>query len=577
MGDRVLPFAPVGTTQALLESSPGRPGRPGVGGLGGGRGRRKKPDQCSNQEQNRPKFQAFLLQPENLSQTFRCTTIAQRAIGGRVRSLNAPPRSMQPSDEPMRAGMIIAGKYRLEHEIGRGGMGSIWRAEQIPLGRAVALKFLDLERDGVDRETATHRFLREAQLAASVAHRMVVDIMDFAMTADGRPYMVMELLKGEPMDEWLATHPPVQRTLKVFELALSGLSAVHEAGIVHRDLKPTNIFIVADADGCFPKLLDFGISRTTGMLTGPATSRDGWLVGTPQYMSPEQARGVPDLDQRTDLYSLGVMMYEALAGTLPYSCPNVGDLLVQIVGGGAPPLSVMAPDVGQAISNVVERAMHPDRSARFQDAEQMRSALRAALVAPRPKPMAAPRVPAPRAASISSTTENLPAALRSSRPTVEERPSAQSPAPGLAELAAAAVDGTGLPISAVEYPARPGPLTPAGHWAFAAAVAVVLLAASTASIWRSGELLGIGDSTTASDDIEMADGGGSRGLVAQPTGASRQGADVLLDESLAGRDGAKPPPPPVIASPPATDGAPARRQSRRGRGRPYRLVRNPGY
>ena len=279
----------------------------------------------------------------------------------------------------MQPGKTIGGKYRLERELGQGGMGSVWQAEQLTLGRSVALKFLALGRDRESAEIGRQRFLREARLAASINHRVVVDILDFATTDDDVPYIVMELLQGVPMDAWIDGRPQIAEVLRIFELILAGLQAVHEGGIIHRDLKPGNVMILEDEEGPYPKLLDFGISRTAeGSAPSLATSSSGWLIGTPHYMSPEQARGLRDIDLRSDLYSVGVMLYETLTGKRPYDSEHAGDLLVSIISGSAIPFSGLRPDMDARIAELVEKAMVTDRHGRFQSAEEMRLAVRSA-------------------------------------------------------------------------------------------------------------------------------------------------------------------------------------------------------
>ena len=200
-------------------------------------------------------------------------------------------------------------------------MGVVWKATHEHLGHEIAIKFLT--HLGASVEGLVARFLDEARTAAAVRHRNVVHILDFGVTQDQRPYMVMELLEGESLADRLERTPPLSmnEATQTIALTLSGLAAVHDRGIVHRDIKPENIFLTYDADGFFPKILDFGVSkdleRESDGNRGVRT-RDGVLLGTPQYMSPEQARGLRDIDMRTDIYSMGVILYETLAGVRPY-------------------------------------------------------------------------------------------------------------------------------------------------------------------------------------------------------------------------------------------------------------------
>lgn len=279
-------------------------------------------------------------------------------------------------------GQVIAGRYELQAMIGEGGMARVWRAHDRTLARPVAVKFLFLREDR-DRRTMIDRFLREARIAAAVRHPSVVDILDFGTTEDGRPFMVMELLEGESLEERLAREPALtlEELIAITASVLDGLAAVHRAGIIHRDLKPDNVFLLQHDGEVRPKLLDFGVSRDTDPRSGrrsALTTADGYLVGTPEYMSPEQARGLADVDWRTDLYSVGVMLYEALTGRLPYESEAVGDLIILIAAGGAKEVRELRPEVGEAISGVVARAMSSRREDRHQSAREMRDALLAA-------------------------------------------------------------------------------------------------------------------------------------------------------------------------------------------------------
>jgi serine/threonine-protein kinase len=314
-------------------------------------------------------------------------------------------------------GSIIAKRYELQALIGEGGMARVWRATDLTLARAVAVKFLFLREDR-DRRTMIDRFLREARIAAAVRHANVVDLLDFGTTEDGRPFMVMELLEGESLEARLQREPTL--TLKelvgVMAAVLDGLAAVHRAGIVHRDLKPGNIFLL-DLDGeVRPKLLDFGVSRETDPSSGrrsALTTSDGYLVGTPEYMSPEQARGLKDVDWRTDLYSMGVVLYEALTGRLPFVCDAVGDLIIEIVAGSAPEVADLRPEVGRGLSEVVARAMRTKREDRFQTAREMRDAL---LAAAEESLGYGVRESLPMAVPVRRTSVSGPRPVRSSKP-----------------------------------------------------------------------------------------------------------------------------------------------------------------
>jgi len=271
---------------------------------------------------------------------------------------------------------IVGDRYELLRPLGDGGMGEVHLAHDRVLARPVAVKIIYPHGKPSERAQMAERFLREAQLAASVRHRNVVQTLDFGTTERGDPFMVMEVLEGETLGDRLCERPlSVPELVHVARLVARGLAAVHDAGIVHRDLKPDNVFLVEDADGVFPKLLDFGISRSLESGRSAVTTREGRLLGTPHYMSPEQARGVADIDWRADIYALGVILYEALSGALPYESEHIGDLIVQIVTGEHTPLAVARPDVDPELCAIVEKAMQSDPADRFLDAREMGKAL----------------------------------------------------------------------------------------------------------------------------------------------------------------------------------------------------------
>jgi serine/threonine-protein kinase len=275
---------------------------------------------------------------------------------------------------------VVAGRYALQSLIGEGGMASVWRARDQTLERPVAVKLL-YARDERDKQRLVQQFLREARIAASVHHRNVISIVDFGSTDGQQPFMVMELLEGETLGARLHRVPPlpVAEALQIAVLTLRGLTAVHDAGIIHRDLKPDNVFLARDrSGGVYPKILDFGISRSMEPRSGrrsALTTREGMIVGTPEYMSPEQARGLREIDRRSDIYSMGAILYQSLTGRLAFANENVGDLIIQIVTGALKPVHEVNPGVPRAISDVVSKAMARVPADRFQNAADMQQAL----------------------------------------------------------------------------------------------------------------------------------------------------------------------------------------------------------
>ena len=261
-------------------------------------------------------------------------------------------------------------------------MASVWRAEDETLKRPVAIKLLYL---GPQRDPrgVVEQFLREARIAAAVQHRNVIHTVDFGTTDDGVPFMVMELLQGESLADRMDRAPQLtmEEMVRIAELTLRGLAAVHEAGIVHRDLKPQNIFLQSDGETIYPKILDFGISRSlvaSNQLASPVMTQQGMVIGTPHYMAPEQARGEAHIDKRADIYSMGAILYEGLTGRMPFDADNPGDLLVKILSTEALPIRALRPDLPEVIADCVSQAMARDREHRFIDAKAFRRALQSA-------------------------------------------------------------------------------------------------------------------------------------------------------------------------------------------------------
>ncbi|HLK37239.1 MAG TPA: protein kinase [Polyangiaceae bacterium] len=277
-------------------------------------------------------------------------------------------------------GMMVTSNVRLLRPLGRGGMGSVWVAEHVSLRTNVVVKFM--ARELADSQEALARFSREAAAASQVKSPHVVQMLDHGVGVDGRPYIVMELLEGHDLEQRLAAGtalPPGEVDAVVSQLARA-LSKAHERGIVHRDVKPSNVFLL-DAGGgeLFVKLLDFGIAKAPEGGIAGGTTRTGSFVGSPFYMSPEQVVGDKQIDHRTDLWSLGVVAYEALTGAKPFYAETVGALALKIHRDPLPIPSRVNPALPPAVDAWFAQACARDPAGRFGSARDMSDALARAL------------------------------------------------------------------------------------------------------------------------------------------------------------------------------------------------------
>ena len=271
------------------------------------------------------------------------------------------------------SGGIIDSKYRIVRPIGEGGMGEVYEARHVKIGYAVAIKTLRSEY--IADDTAIERLHREAQLAGSIGHDHICPVTDMGRHND-IPYLVMPLLAGDTLQDVLASGKlPVTHLMDVIDQVLSALSVAHRMHIVHRDLKPGNVFITTvGKQSIFVKLLDFGISKVLNSETTTLT-RHGAVPGTLHYMSPEQAMGAKEIDHRIDLYAVGVILYRALTGGLPFDGESGNEILYRISSCPFVPPRQVNPDIPRALERVVLKAMARDPVKRYQNAEQMRNAL----------------------------------------------------------------------------------------------------------------------------------------------------------------------------------------------------------
>jgi|GEM_PF-541372 serine/threonine-protein kinase len=336
--------------------------------------------------------------------------------------LGTAVRPVSSDSDPLIGAML--GEYRVLAPLGSGGVGLVYRGEQPVIGRPVAIKVLKAEyaRD----PNHARRFLEEARSVSAARHPGIIDVFSFGQTPAGVPYLVMELLEGEPLDALLARRGslPPKEALSLLIPMLNALSAAHAAGVIHRDLKPGNVFIVQLRDGTtFPKLLDFGLARRG---EAGAMVRQTSVGGTPLYIAPEQLRGEA-VGARTDLYSLGCLAYEMVVGAPPFTAVNLHELLDQHLTLAPPPLRARAPSVPVEFERLVLRMLAKDPLERPATALEVREQLERiqASVA-----TGAPRTARPRPARSSdevSVSKRAPARTAVSQPVMHEEPPVEAP------------------------------------------------------------------------------------------------------------------------------------------------------
>ena len=271
----------------------------------------------------------------------------------------------------MNAGDPVGGKYRLSQPLGAGSMGTVWAAVNERTGRKVALKLILHPTDDL-----RYRLLREARACGGLEHRNIVEIYDVGETRSGDPFLVMQLLSGETLADLLSRRRTIlpQAAAGIGRDIASALAAAHAAKIVHRDLKPANIFLYREGgqgaeDDFVLKVLDFGVSKNLAIGDGHATAT-GMMVGSPAYMSPEQIRMAKDVDHRTDIWSLGIMLFELLTGARPFQGISE-EIIRQILAAPIPKVSSRFRHVPPELDAIVTRCLSRDREARYHDTKEL--------------------------------------------------------------------------------------------------------------------------------------------------------------------------------------------------------------
>jgi len=347
--------------------------------------------------EGRPSRMSELPPPERRPEPlgFAPTKNRRGAPSGEISGTLPPTRNLQAD----LVGRNVGGRYRVRGVLGEGGMGMVYDAEHIGLGRDVAIKVLSPSQ--AKKKVAVKRFQQEARAAGAIGHPNICEVYDLGQLDDGSPYLVMEKLVGSTLADRITREGglPFDELVDVVIQVLAGLIAAHDKGIVHRDIKPENIFL-ARRVGCPPivKILDFGVSKMMPQFHSGEEqldlTRTGMVMGTPYYMSPEQARGERNLDGRVDVYACGVMMYEAIAGKRPFLAPNYNALLLAIISTTPKPLREVRTATPPALEAIVKRAMAKARDDRYPSASALLRDLQA--LAPSLAPVGVPsRLPAP--------------------------------------------------------------------------------------------------------------------------------------------------------------------------------------
>ena len=320
-----------------------------------------------------------------------------------------------PAGEGARVGTVLEGKYEIVRLLGRGGMGEVYEGRHTKIGRRVAVKFLHAEyarHPGVAR-----RFENEAKTAGAVEHENIAAVFDVGVLQDGAQYLVMEFLNGEDLDHVLKRvgRLPLARAVEVLVQACMGLEVVHQRGIVHRDLKPANLFVIKRPNGAdLVKVIDFGVAKLRRAEGDPGATKTGVALGTAYYMSPEQAAGEREIGPASDVYALGVILYELLSGQRPHEGDSLLQILHRILTQPPTPLEQVCPGLPPAVYGIVRRAMATNIADRFRGVSELAEALApfAASAQSPSQPPASPVTHPETAAAFSPTYLSAPPAGR---------------------------------------------------------------------------------------------------------------------------------------------------------------------
>lgn len=320
-------------------------------------------------------------------------------------------------------GEVLAGKYRIEKILGSGGMGVVVAAYHIHLEDKVAIKFL--LPDALAKEEVVSRFAREARAAVKIKSEHVARVLDVGTLETGAPYMVMEYLDGTDLSAWVQQRGalPIEQAVEFILHACEAIADAHSLGIIHRDLKPANLFCVRRSDGLLSiKVLDFGISKLTSLADSGADmsmTKTTSVLGSPLYMSPEQMLSSRDVDVRTDIWALGVILYELLVGKVPFSGDTLAELCVKIATVPAPPLRDRLPDAPLGLQEVIQKCMEKDRTKRYASIGELAVAL--APFAPKRARASVERISRiMQAAGLSASALDLPPSSEARRPVPSE-------------------------------------------------------------------------------------------------------------------------------------------------------------